>query len=55
MPAFFVHGVPDTSALWDGVRANIERDDVDRAEPSGVRRARCPRASARRKRNTSTG
>ena len=28
MPAFFVHGVPDTSALWDGVRANIERDDV---------------------------
>ena len=28
MPAFFVHGVPDTSALWDGVRADIERDDV---------------------------
>jgi len=28
MPAFFVHGVPDTSALWDSVRANIERDDV---------------------------
>ena len=26
--AFFVHGVPDTSALWDSVRANIERDDV---------------------------
>ena len=28
MPAFFVHGVPDTSALWESVRANIERDDV---------------------------
>ncbi|MGH8976449.1 MAG: alpha/beta fold hydrolase [Acidimicrobiia bacterium] len=28
MPAFFVHGVPDTSALWDDVRANIDRDDV---------------------------
>ena len=28
MPAFFVHGVPDTAALWDLVRANIDRDDV---------------------------
>src|SRR3954454_10363333 len=28
MPAFFVHGVPDTHALWDGVRANLTRTDV---------------------------
>jgi pimeloyl-ACP methyl ester carboxylesterase len=28
MPAFFVHGVPDTAALWDGVRANLSRTDV---------------------------
>jgi pimeloyl-ACP methyl ester carboxylesterase len=28
MPAFLVHGVPDTPALWDGVRANLQRDDV---------------------------
>jgi len=28
MPAFFVHGVPDTAALWDGVRAHLSRTDV---------------------------
>jgi pimeloyl-ACP methyl ester carboxylesterase len=28
MPAFFVHGVPDTASLWDGVRANLSRADV---------------------------
>jgi pimeloyl-ACP methyl ester carboxylesterase len=28
VPAFFVHGVPDTAALWNGVRENIDRDDV---------------------------
>jgi pimeloyl-ACP methyl ester carboxylesterase len=28
VPAFFVHGVPDTAALWDDVRANLDRDDV---------------------------
>jgi pimeloyl-ACP methyl ester carboxylesterase len=28
MPAFFVHGVPDTASLWDGVRANVARTDV---------------------------
>lgn len=27
MPAFFVHGVPDTHRLWDDVRANISRQD----------------------------
>ncbi len=28
MPAFFVHGVPDTEHLWDGVRAHLRRTDV---------------------------
>jgi pimeloyl-ACP methyl ester carboxylesterase len=28
MPAFLVHGVPDTSHLWDAVRAHLSRDDV---------------------------
>ncbi|MBI2167918.1 MAG: alpha/beta fold hydrolase [Actinobacteria bacterium] len=28
MPAFFVHGVADTHALWDGVRAHLSRADV---------------------------
>jgi pimeloyl-ACP methyl ester carboxylesterase len=28
VPAFFVHGVPDTSALWDDVRANLSRSDI---------------------------
>jgi pimeloyl-ACP methyl ester carboxylesterase len=28
MPAFLVHGVPDTSALWDRVRTHLKRDDV---------------------------
>jgi pimeloyl-ACP methyl ester carboxylesterase len=28
MPAFFVHGVPDTAALWDRVRGHLQRDDV---------------------------
>jgi pimeloyl-ACP methyl ester carboxylesterase len=28
MPAFFVHGVPDTSALWDRVRSHLKRDDI---------------------------
>lgn len=28
MPAVLVHGVPDTSALWDGVRTHLARDDV---------------------------
>jgi pimeloyl-ACP methyl ester carboxylesterase len=28
MPAFLVHGVPDTSALWERVRAHLQRDDI---------------------------
>lgn len=28
MPAFLVHGVPDTSHLWDGVRSHLRRDDT---------------------------
>ncbi len=28
MPAFFVHGVPETHHLWDGVRSHLSRQDV---------------------------
>lgn len=28
MPAFFVHGVPDTDHLWDDVRAHLSRTDT---------------------------
>ena len=28
MPAYLVHGVPDTSRLWDAVRAQLARQDV---------------------------
>ena len=28
MPAVFVHGVPDTAAMWDRVRSHLHRDDV---------------------------
>jgi pimeloyl-ACP methyl ester carboxylesterase len=28
MPAVLVHGVPDTAAMWDPVRAGLRRDDV---------------------------
>lgn len=28
MPAVFVHGVPDTPALWNPLLAHLERDDV---------------------------
>jgi pimeloyl-ACP methyl ester carboxylesterase len=28
MPAFLVHGVPDTAMLWDDVRKHLDRDDV---------------------------
>jgi pimeloyl-ACP methyl ester carboxylesterase len=28
MPAVFVHGVPETPALWDALRAELRRDDV---------------------------
>jgi pimeloyl-ACP methyl ester carboxylesterase len=28
MPAFFVHGVPDTATMWDGIREHLSRTDV---------------------------
>jgi pimeloyl-ACP methyl ester carboxylesterase len=28
MPAFLVHGVPDTAALWDGVWPHLDRTDI---------------------------
>jgi pimeloyl-ACP methyl ester carboxylesterase len=28
MPAFLLHGVPDTAHLWDGVRTHLTRTDV---------------------------
>jgi pimeloyl-ACP methyl ester carboxylesterase len=28
MPVVFVHGVPETAALWDGVRARIDRESL---------------------------
>jgi len=28
MPAFFVHGVPETHHLWDGIRSHLSRKDV---------------------------
>ena len=28
MPAVLVHGVPETSAVWDPLRAHLQRDDV---------------------------
>ncbi len=28
MPAFFVHGVPETHQIWDGIRSKIARKDV---------------------------
>ncbi len=28
MPAVFVHGVPDTRYIWDGVRSHLSRTDV---------------------------
>lgn len=28
MPAVFVHGVPDTHYIWDGVRSHLSRTDV---------------------------
>jgi pimeloyl-ACP methyl ester carboxylesterase len=35
MPAVFVNGVPDTGALWNPLRARLERRDVIALEPPG--------------------
>ena len=28
MPGVFVHGVPETPAVWDALRAHLHRDDL---------------------------
>jgi pimeloyl-ACP methyl ester carboxylesterase len=40
MPAVFVHGVPETSALWDLTRPHLHRDDVILLQMPGFG---CPR------------
>ena len=55
MPAVLVHGVPDTTQLWDGVRAHLSRTDIVTPALPGFAHAGARRASTRRKRRTSTG
>jgi pimeloyl-ACP methyl ester carboxylesterase len=38
MPAFLVHGVPDTHHLWDGVRKHLARTDVIASDMPGFGR-----------------
>jgi pimeloyl-ACP methyl ester carboxylesterase len=40
MPAVFVHGVPETPAVWDTLRAELHRDDVITLQLPGFG---CPR------------
>lgn len=40
MPAVFVHGVPETPAIWDALRSNLKRDDVVALQLPGFG---CPR------------
>ena len=40
MPAVFVHGVPETPAVWDGLRSHLHRDDVIALQLPGFG---CPR------------
>ena len=40
MPAVFVHGVPETPAVWDGLRSHLQRDDVIALQLPGFG---CPR------------
>jgi len=40
MPAVFVHGVPETPAIWDGLRSCLRRDDVIALQLPGFG---CPR------------
>jgi pimeloyl-ACP methyl ester carboxylesterase len=42
MPAVFVHGVPETPAIWDPVRSHLQRDDVIALQLPGFG---CPRPS----------
>jgi pimeloyl-ACP methyl ester carboxylesterase len=42
MPAVLVHGVPDTPALWDRVRAHLARDDVIAVSLPGFANPRPP-------------
>jgi pimeloyl-ACP methyl ester carboxylesterase len=42
MPAVFVHGVPETPAIWDALRSNLQRDDVVALQLPGFG---CPRPS----------
>ena len=40
MPAVFMHGVPETPAVWDALRAELQRDDVIALQLPGFG---CPR------------
>jgi pimeloyl-ACP methyl ester carboxylesterase len=40
MPAVFVHGVPETPAVWDALRSHLHRDDVIALQLPGFG---CPR------------
>ena len=40
MPAVFVHGVPETPAIWDDLRSHLSRDDVIALQLPGFG---CPR------------
>jgi pimeloyl-ACP methyl ester carboxylesterase len=40
MPAVFVHGVPETPAIWDPLRSHLQRDDVIALQLPGFG---CPR------------
>ena len=40
MPAVFVHGVPETPAIWDALRSRLRRDDVIALQLPGFG---CPR------------
>ena len=51
----FVHGNPETAAIWDPLIAALGRDDVVALSPPGLRRARRPTAGARRATSTSPG
>jgi pimeloyl-ACP methyl ester carboxylesterase len=37
MPAFLVHGVPNTSAMWDRVRGHLHRDNIIAFDMPGFR------------------